>query len=267
MMVVDTGDDYLQPVRSALSVVAYPFQVAALLPSKTVGYLESYVDRGALIETNERLEQKNLQLQVRLQKLASLKNRNKRLRSLLGSAGSIDRHVQIARILSSNPDPYRHRIKLNKGGDDGAFVGQALIDANGIVGQVVRVGLASSHAILITDPSHGIPVEINRNGLETIARGTGRTGTLELPFLAKNADVHEGDLLVSSGLAGRYPAGYPVARVATVSHATGREFLNVTAKPTASLGRGRAVLLIWNRNTAPDHEADPAADGNEAGDS
>ncbi|NNC23897.1 rod shape-determining protein MreC [Salinisphaera sp. USBA-960] len=251
MMSLDVGSDYVRPVRSVLAMIGTPFQAAASLPSEAIDYLERYLDRGALIDANERLRQKNLQLRARLQKLASLKTRNERLRSLLGSAGSIDRHVQIAQVLSTNPDPYRHRIKLDKGQNDGVFVGQALIDAHGIVGQVVRVESASSHAVLITDPNHGIPVEINRNGLETIARGTGRAATLESPFLPANTDVREGDLLVSSGLAGRYPAGYPVARVDSVSHDTGQEFLQVTAKPTASLARGREVLLVWNRNTAP----------------
>lgn len=262
MMVYDTGGDSLAPVRGALATVAYPFQFAASLPSETVDYLERFFNRGSLIGKIERLQQKNLLLQSRLQKLAALKAENARLRSLLGSAASINRHVLIAKILSSNSNPYRHRVKLNKGRNDGVFVGQALIDANGIVGQVVSVAPETSHAVLITDPSHGIPVEINRNGLETIARGTGRADMLELPFLPVNADVQVGDLLVSSGLAGRYPAGYPVARVTGVSHPPGSRFLKVLADPTASLNRGRMVLLIWNSNTALEN-----VDGSNGGDS
>ncbi len=255
MMSADAGGSYMAPMRSALATVGYPFQIAASLPAQTVNYLERYFDRSELIAKNNRLKQKNLQLKGRLQQLASLESRNERLRSLLGSAASIDRHVQIAQILSSNPDPYRHRVKLNKGREDGVFVGQALIDAHGIVGQVVSVAPATSHAVLLTDPNHGIPVEINRTGQETIAKGTGRADTLKLPFLPSNADVKKGDLLVTSGLAGRYPAGYPVAHVTKVKHTPGREFLQVTAQPTASLGRGRAVLLVWNRNTSPSHAA------------
>lgn len=251
MMVVDIDGNALAPVQGALATIAYPFQSAASFPGEAFDYLERYFNRSALIEKNDRLRQKNLLLQSRLQKLVALKSENARLRSLLGSAAAINRHVLIAQILSSNPNPYRHRVKLDKGRNDGVFVGQALIEANGIVGQVVGVAPETSHAVLITDPGHGIPVEVNRNGLETIARGTGRADMLELPFLPVNADVQVGDLLVSSGLAGRYPAGYPVARVTSVSHRPGREFLHVLADPAASLNRGRMVLLVWNSNTAP----------------
>lgn len=250
LMMVDHGQEGLSPVRSTLAVAMQPIQVAAEMPDEAFDYLRHYFNRGALIEQNKALSQQVLLLQGRLQKLASLQAENERIRALLASASSIDQNVLIARILSVSPDPYRQYVKLNKGSSDGVFVGQALIDAHGIMGQVTNVTPLDSRAILISDANHGIPVEINRTGLQTIAKGTGSANALQLPYLANNADVKVGDLLVSSGLGGRYPAGYPVAKVTRVEHRPGEEFLQVKAKPTANLDRGREVLLVWNQNHA-----------------
>ena len=204
-----------------------------------------------------------LLLRAKLQKLAALKSENQRIRALLDSARDINQDVLIAEILSVSPSPYKHYIKLNKGALDGVFRGQALIDANGIMGQVVSVTPMNSRAILITDPNHAVPVEINRTGLRTIAEGTGQSGLLHLPFLPKNADVKAGDLLLTSGLGGRYPAGYPVATVSTVNRSPGSEFLDVVAQPTASLRHGSEVLLVWNKanKQRPAHGIDPDAAG------
>lgn len=250
LMMVDHAHDSLAPVRSTLAVAMQPLQIAAELPGEFTEYLGHYFDRGELISDNEALSQKVLLLKVRLQRLAALEAENERIRALLASASSLDQNVLIARILSVTPDPYRHYIKLNKGSADGVFVGQALIDANGIMGQITDVTPLDARAILITDANHGIPVEINRTGLQTIAQGTGKSDQLRLPFLANNSDVEAGDLLVSSGLGGRYPAGYPVAKVTRVKHQPGDEFLDVIAEPTAHLNRGREVLLVWTRDSS-----------------
>jgi len=250
LMMVDHAHDSLAPVRSTLAVAMQPLQIAAELPGEFTEYLGHYFDRGELISDNEALSQKVLLLKVRLQRLAALEAENERIRALLASASSLDQNVLIARILSVTPDPYRHYIKLNKGSADGVFVGQALIDANGIMGQITDVTPLDARAILITDANHGIPVEINRTGLQTIAQGTGKSDQLRLPFLANNSAVEAGDLLVSSGLGGRYPAGYPVAKVTRVKHQPGDEFLDVIAEPTAHLNRGREVLLVWTRDSS-----------------
>ncbi|WP_423823373.1 rod shape-determining protein MreC [Salinisphaera sp. SPP-AMP-43] len=246
LMMVDDARETLSPVRSALAVALEPIQIAAEWPDEALGYLQHYFDRGALIKENQQLSQKVLLLQGRLQKLAALQAENERIRALLASASSLDQNVLIARILSVSPDPYRQYIKLNKGSSDGVFVGQALIDAHGIMGQVTDVTPLDARAILISDANNGIPVEVNRTGLQTIAQGTGRSEALTLPFLPNNADIQVGDLLVSSGLGGRYPPNYPVAEVTGVERRPGEEFLQVTAKPTAHLDRGREVLLVWN---------------------
>lgn len=246
LMMVDNAHDSLSSVRGALAVALEPVQMAAEMPGDVGDYFKNYFDRADLIQKNEQLSQKVLLLQGRLQQLAALQAENERIRALLASASSIDQNVLIARILSVSPDPYRQYVKLNKGSSDGVFVGQALIDAHGIMGQVTDVTPLDSRAILISDPNNGIPVEINRTGLQTIAQGTGSSETLSLPFLPNNADIKAGDLLVSSGLGGRYPADYPVAKVTRVVHRPGEEFLDVTAQPTADLDRGREALLVWN---------------------
>lgn len=249
LMMVDHASTSLTPIRSTLAVATQPIQMIAEIPGEVAHYMGRYFDRGQLISDNEALEQKVLLLQARLQRLASLQAENERIRALLASASSLDQNVLIARILSVSPDPYRHYIKLNKGSTDGVFVGQALVDANGIMGQVTDVTPMGSRAILITDANHGIPVEINRTGLQTIAQGSGKANELRLPFLANNSDIQIGDLLVTSGLGGRYPSGYPVAEVTSVVHQPGDEFLDVVASPTAHLNRGREVLLVWTDNT------------------
>jgi rod shape-determining protein MreC len=250
IMMVDHASRSLSPLRSTLAVATQPIQVMAEIPGELSHYIGRYLDRGGLISENEALEQKVLLLQSRLQRLASLQAVNERIRALLASASTLDQNVLIARILSVSPGPYRHYIKLNKGSSEGVFVGQALVDAHGVMGQVTVVTPLDSRAILITDANHGIPVENNRTGLQTIAQGGGKSDELRLPFLTNNADVQVGDLLVTSGLGGRYPSGYPVAHVTRVKHQPGDEFLDIVASPTAHLNRGREVLLVWTSHTA-----------------
>ncbi|AWN14377.1 rod shape-determining protein MreC [Salinisphaera sp. LB1] len=267
LMMVDNAHDSLSSVRGVLAVALEPVQMAAEIPGDASEYFKNYFDRGDLIQKNKQLSQKVLLLQGRLQQLAALQAENERIRALLASASSIDRNVLIARILSVSPDPYRQYVKLNKGSSDGVFVGQALVDAHGIMGQVTNVTPLDSRAILISDPNNGIPVQINRTGLQTIAQGTGSSETLTLPFLPNNADVKVGDLLVSSGLGGRYPANYPVAKVTRVVHRPGQEFLSVTARPTAHLDRGREALLVWNTtDSEPPTPDNTGKSGQPAGD-
>jgi len=251
LMMIDQAQEAVQPLRSGIAAAMQPLQLAAELPADAVEFISKYIDRDELISENKALNQKVLLLRARLQKLAALEAENERIRGLLASSSSLDENVLIAEILAISPDPYLHYMKLNKGSADGVFSGQALVDANGIIGQVTDVNIMDANAIMITDANHGIPVELNRTGLQTIAQGTGKTDKLLLPFLANNADVREGDLLVSSGLGGRYPPGYPVATITQVSHQAGDEFLTVIAAPTASLNRGREALLVWTQHQIP----------------
>jgi len=244
LMSIDNGYKLMAPVRGSLAVALQPLQTMAELPADMLDYISRYTDRGKLIERNEALAEKLLLLQGRLQKFAALKAENERMRTLLDSAHALEQDVLIAGILSVSPSPYQHYMMLDKGSLDGVIEGQALIDANGIMGQVVSVTPMSSRAILITDAGHAIPVQNNRTGLRTIVEGTGKSDLLHLPFLPKNANIEVGDLLVTSGLGGRYPANFPVATVSKITHPRGSEFLDVIAYPTARLKHGGEVLLI-----------------------
>ena len=190
--------------------------------------------------------------------MASLEAENARLRALLESTAKVGDQVLIAEILSVDMDPLRHRIVLNKGSRDGAYVGQALIDAQGVVGQITRDQLRSAEALLITDPDHAVPVEIVRSGLRTIAVGTGDLDNLSLPYMARNTDIKNGDLLVSSGLGGTFPPGYPVGTVTEVRGDTGEAFLRVKARPAAALDRIREVLLVTTKSPVEAKPPEPA---------
>ena len=151
----------------------------------------------------------------------------------------------IAEILAVDLAPYRQQVMVNKGTSSGVFVGQPVLDANAVMGQVIRTNPFSSVVLLITDADHALPVEVNRNGLRTIAAGTGLSQELELLYIPKNADIRVGDLLVTSGMDERFPPGYPVARVKTVRQDPDNPFTTVIAEPTARLDRSREVLLVW----------------------
>jgi len=246
-MTVDHREHHLDSVRGGLSVLVYPLQWLVDLPGSTSEWFrESLSTRRELQEENASLRTQQLLLNTQLQKLESLEAENRRLLALLDSSFQVGkRPMLIAGLLSVDMDPYRHQIELNKGTLDHLFEGQPLLDSQGMMGQLIHVGPFTSTAMLITDPSHAIPVQVNRNGLRTIALGTGSIDRLELPHIPDNADIRIGDLLVTSGLGGRFPPGYPVAEVIDVEQDPGRAFSRVTARPRALLDRSREVLVVW----------------------
>lgn len=247
LMMLDRREQHLVRVREALSVVVYPVRVLVDLPFSTWAKVrDSFAEREALIAENEQFRRERLETEFRLQRLAALEMENARLRELLDSTANVGSRALVAEILSVDLDPYRQRFDLNRGLVDGVFVGQALIDAQGVVGQVVRVGPLTSEAVLITDADHAVPVSVNRNGLRTIAVGTGDSSRLRLPYLTNNADIAVGDLLISSGLGGVFPPGYPVGRVLDVRRQPDQAFAEIIAEPASSLDRDREVLLVWN---------------------
>jgi rod shape-determining protein MreC len=247
LMTIDHRQHHLDSVRSFLSVVVYPLQWLVDLPdTSSEWFRESLSTRRELQEENASLRTQQLMLNTQLQKLESLEAENRRLRSLLDSSFQVGtRHMLIAELLSVDMDPYRHQIEVNKGSLDHLFKGQPLLDSQGVMGQLIHVGPLTATAMLITDPGHAIPVQINRTGLRTIALGTGSIDRLELPHIPTNADVRIGDLLISSGLGGRFPPGYPVAEVIDVEQDPGNTFSEVIARPRAHLDRSREVLLVW----------------------
>lgn len=231
-------------------MVTYPIQVIASLPTDSISLLSdtviSYVE---LQKENHRLKEIQLINEAKLLKLAALEKENIRLRMLLENSFQLGEQVLIAELLSVKLMPYEHTVVVNKGSRFGVHPEQPVLDANGIVGQVIRALPSSSEVMLITDPDHAIPVEVNRNGLRTIAFGTGQPNRLHLPFLAKNADIVPGDLLVTSGLGGVFPAGYPVAVVDKFESRPDKSFANIYATPKARLDSSREFLIVWSDST------------------
>ena len=247
LMLLDHREQHLTKVRQGLSLVVYPVRVLVDLPFRAWASLRTtFADREALIAENEQLKHERLNTEFRLQRLAALESENARLRELLDSTARVGSRALVAEILAVDLVPYRQRFDLNRGLVDGVYVGQALIDAQGVVGQIERVGPLTSEAVLITDADHALPVSVNRNGLRTIAVGTGDSSLLRLPYLTNNADIQVGDLLVSSGLGGVFPAGYPVGRITDVRRRPDQSFAEVIATPASALDRDREVLLVWN---------------------
>ena len=251
LMVIENRGTQLEPVRQGLSWALTPVMWLAASPANVSNSVDYFHSRETLRTDNQELRERLLQQDARLLRLASLEAENVRIRELLASSSALEDRVLIAEILATSQDPYRHQIVLNKGARDGVYRGQAVLDAYGIMGQVVQVNPGSSVALLISDPDHGIPVEINRTGLQTIALGRGDGHGLSLPYLPGNADVKVGDLLVSSGLGGRFPAGYPVGEIHELRHAGGESFMEAIAYPKAQLNQGRQALLVWSERALP----------------
>lgn len=259
IIAVDHREGHLDRVRQTLSVLAYPVQLLVDLPNAALDRAtESLGTRDRLLRENNRLRAERLELSARVQRLASLERENEKLRELLESGQRVGERFLAAELLEVSLDPFRHRVVVDKGSRDEVYAGQPLLDADGIMGQITNVGPFGAEAILITDPSHAIPVEINRNGLRTIALGTGDLTRLELPYLPNSADVREGDLLVSSGLGRRFPRGYPVGTVDSVERRPGETFAAIHAEPAAALNRSREVLLVW-REDGERFDRDPLA--------
>ena len=265
LMVLDNQNQTLQSVRSILGTAVYPIRVLISTPATFGRWLsESFSTRGTLVDENLELNEQILVQSARLQRLAALEAENVRLRALLDSTAKVGDRVLIAEVMSVDMNPFRHQIVINKGSSDDVYVGQALIDAQGIIGQVTRDQVYSAEALLITDVDHALPVELLRNRLRTIAVGTGDLGRLSLPYLPRNADVVEGDLLVTSGLGGTFPPGYPVGTVSAITSDSGQQFLAIDAEPAAALNRIREVLLIWTEPTGVAPPADELTDTDES---
>ncbi len=251
LITADLKFNGLAVVRSTISAVTFPFYWLADVPAKVSDWgEESMVSRSTLLEDNRRMRAESLLLEAQVQQMAALRAENVRLRALLNSSALLSDDVLVAELTGISPDPARHLVVLDKGSRDGVFVGQPLIDANGLMGQVVEVSPGSSRVLLVTDATHAIPVQVNRNGVRAIAEGIGRLDTLELRHVASTEDIAVGDLLVSSGLGGRFPEGYPVATVTEVVADPGQAFARVRAEPSAALNRSRHVLLVFTGRLA-----------------
>ncbi|MBL0500617.1 rod shape-determining protein MreC [Aeromonas caviae] len=266
-IVADSRFGVFSHVRVYLSSLVSPLQYIANTPSTLLDTMSTQVQtRADLIEQTKQQEQQLFTLRSRLLKMDQLEHENQRLRELLGSPVHKESRKMVAELLSVDSDPFSHQVLINKGALDGVYNGQPVINDQGVVGQVLHVGSTTSRVLLITDSSHGIPVRVLRNDLRAIASGSGELDKLELRNLPRNTDVQVGDLLVTSGLGGRFPEGYPVATVTRSDYVEGKPFAQIEAKPLVALDRLRYLLLLWTDKKPDVHDKDeePAANASAA---
>ena len=256
LMVADHKQVHLEIVRTSISSVVYPLQYAASFTADLPRQISLLlVTRKALQDENEKLRREQLRLYSKLQRVATLEDENRRLRALLESSVEFYDRVLVAELVGVELEPLRQQIIINKGLTHGVFSGQPVVDSDGIMGQTIHVSPYSSTVLLITDPNHSIPVLINRNGLRAVAVGLGQDSVLSMEHIPINADIKEGDLIVSSGLGRKFPSGYPVGIISSISRIPGEIFSNVLVTPSAKFGQSREALLLWpnqSSNAAPD---------------
>jgi rod shape-determining protein MreC len=233
-------------VRGFLQSLVSPLQYLATTPKQMMNWAaENITTRRQLIAKNQQYEIAELRFHQQLLAFEIVKKENERLRLLLSSPLRGEVKKKVAEILSVDSDPYSLQVVINKGSDDGVYEGQPVLDSEGIVGQVLHVGVTSSRVILITDVTHAVPVRVSRNGVRLIASGTGKIDKLTHNFVPHSVDVRKGDLLVSSGLGDKYPEGYPVSRVTAVIQNDAGAFALVQSEPVAKIDRLRYLLLLW----------------------
>ena len=255
LVMLDARFNRLDEARSAIATGLAPVHWLGSAPDRVGDWFSSlFTTREDLLEENEALRARLLILERRALKYAALASENNKLRGLMNSSEVLADRVILGEVVSISPDPYSHEVVINKGDRDGVRVGQAILDANGLMGQVVQTSQFTSRVLLISDSSHAVPVEVVRNGLRAILLGNGDSEALELVHVPDTADIREGDLLVSSGLGGRFPQGYPVAEIASISKEPGEPFVDIAAAPKAELNRSRLVLVVFT----PDDDRDPA---------
>ena len=249
LMTADHRWQHLDTVRNTLSYLLFPVEYVVDLPIRLYYWgQQNLSSHQTLLRENRDLKDMQLQSRVQLQKLDILEKENERLRRLLSATPKTPEDHLIAEIVAVDVDPYRHFIVLNKGAKDRVYKGQPIIDAHGVMGQIVYVNAMTSTAMLISDVSHAIPVQVDRTGLRSVAFGTGQTDYLDLRHIPHNADIRVGDKLISSGLGERFPRNYPVATITSIDRNTGETFIDARAEPLAQLDTSREVLLVWTEN-------------------
>lgn len=246
LMVTDSQNHHLEGVRRGIDYLITPVRYVINTPFELMGWSKKKLSlHSTLIDQNNHLRKENLSLRTRQQKLEILEQENQRLRELLGSTSQTTERSLVAELLTVAMEPYSQQVMLNKGTQNNVYIGQPIISAEGVMGQIIHVNPMSSTALLITDAKHDIPVQSNRSGLRTIARGTGNPENLELLHIPNSADIKVGDLMISSGLGARFPRNYPVAVVTDVTPQVTQPFAKVMAQPTAKIDRSNELLLIW----------------------
>ena len=260
LMTLDHRTTHVNTLRSSIAVLVYPLQYLVNFPANVGDWAsDSFTSRKTLREDNTTLRTQNLILTTQLQKLNFIEAENIHLRNLLESSKRVGERILIAELLSVDMDPYKQQVTINKGSaaNDDIYSGQPFVDAKGVMGKLVHIEPFSSTALLITDPGHALPIQVNRNGLRAIAKGTGSQTRLEIPHLPNNADIKVGDLLVTSGLGCVFPVGYPAAIVVEINIDPSLPFAEVLAEPIAELDRSRDILLVWPGGKAKPNPANP----------
>ncbi len=252
-MFADNRFGYLGTLRYGLGYATTPIYWVADIPTRMSTWVDDvFISRAELLQDNEGLREDLLIAQRELQLLESLASENNRLLELNNATVGVSGDVSPAEIINISPDPYSRRVLINKGSNEKVFLGQPLLDANGLMGQVVEVLPFTSWVLLITDPSHATPVEVNRNGERALARGArDNSSELEIDFVTQTQDMRAGDLLVSSGMGQIYPKNYPVAEIVSVYRDPGLDFATVRARPLAEMARTRHAMLVFP-NSAED---------------
>ena len=246
LMLIDNRTQQFEKLRNVLQTVIYPVMFISTLPREMIRAVTGTMEASSTLQSeNDSLRQENLLLHSRLEKLHSLEADNRRLKRLLGQSEQIAENVLLAELVEVSLEPYTQQISLNKGSSDDVYVGQPVINGDGVIGQVVHTSQFQSTVTLLTDPGSAIPVMVMRNGLRGVLFGTGVRNKLALPYMTADADIRIGDLLISSGMGGRFPTGYPVATVTEVLQQPSDEFLTINTLPVTQLDHGREVLLIW----------------------
>jgi rod shape-determining protein MreC len=246
LMILDKRYDQLSGIRRVLSVIVYPIQVAITSPFEGWDWLsESFRTRTALRADKAHLEQELRMARFRLQRFEAMETEVRQLRALRENTIGVAHKFIVGDVMNVDLDAFRARIMVDKGARDGVFVGQAVLDEGGVFGQVSRVSELTCEVILISDATHATPAQDNRNGLRTVVLGSGDPSHLKLPYVSTAADIMKGDLLVTSGLGGVFPAGYPIGTVIDVRRDPAASLAEVDVQPAAALDRSRQLMFIW----------------------
>lgn len=248
LMVLDHRNGWMWRIRYSAAAVVEPMYRLANMPTAAMRAASvAFADRQALTEQNQRLREDLLLANAKLNRMASVAQQNERLKQLLDTQRSLGLNVQLARVVGVDLGADSYRLLINRGARDGVKVGQPVIDAHGIMGQVVNVLPTMAQVMLLTDPTHAIPVVIERTGLRTVAYGDRDQPGLSLPNIPMAADVKPGDRLVTSGVGGRFPPGFPVGTVRSVAPAATGMFMDAHATPAAQIHRSDDVLLLHDQ--------------------
>lgn len=246
LMILDNRVATVQRVRAALTVALTPLQYVVSGPIQLFDKIGKTISsHDSLVKENLDLKAEQLLLKAQVQRLLAIETENNQLKALVTSSAHVQGRILIAQLLAVDSDPFVHQVTLDKGSYESVFIGQPVLDAHGVMGKIIQVGPLTSRVLLVNDPHSGVPVQVARNGVRSIAMGDSYSGKLRLVNVPQTADIKMNDVLVTSGLGEHYPEGYPLGRVVNVVKDPGLQFATIQVEPSAHLDRTREVLLVW----------------------